>query len=219
MIYFQNLLLLPSPGAQQTLSPKQLKVIHGFIDKTEQLLSKIAPKGHRFLRSTKHVLDREKNWIDWKDRGVGVDRCPSLSIRLFLKQTTDKKLKNYVDVEGGDTISALKQRVADKLGIPIAEQRLAVGGTELREGKLVCDYPIPSKTVLNVDRVEPQMELPVMRKRENPSQGSGTKRVRLGTDELTRLWNCGSTDVDGALFSPCCSMLCVVKNVYVFLQS
>jgi hypothetical protein len=91
----------------------------------------------------------------------------------------------------------MKQKIADKLSIPVAEQRLAVGNVVLSDEKLVCDYPLPSKTVLSVKRVEPQPDLPPMRKRRQPQPQHAGKRVRLGTDELTRLWNCGSTDVDG----------------------
>ena len=35
-----------------------------------------------------------------------------------------------------------------------------------------------------------------MRKRRAMQSGGAHKQVKLGTEELTRLWNCGSTDVD-----------------------
>jgi hypothetical protein len=156
--------------------------------------------------SSQHLLHREKNWIAWKDRGIGSDRCPSLSLRLYLKTPSDKKPpKVYVDVEGGDSIASLKSKVADKMGIPPAEQKLVVkkkevGGKEvddtLVETKLVCDYTLPSKAVVIVHRVEPLPDMPPMRKRAIGGSSTGGKRVRLGTDELTRLWNCGSTEVE-----------------------
>jgi hypothetical protein len=136
----------------------------------------------------------------WKDRGDGAERCPTLSLRLFLKTTpaSDKAVpKAYVDVEGGNQISELKLKVADKLGIPTAEQRLTVDKKELEDGKLICDYDLPSKSVVQVQRVEPQPEMPPMRKRRQMSSMGSQKRVKLGTEELTRLWNCGSTDLAG----------------------
>lgn len=115
-------------------------------------------------------------------------------MRLYLDKVGSK---NYVDVEGGDTILSMKNKIADKLSIPVAEQRLAVGNTVLSDENLVCDYLLPSKTVLNVKRVEPQPVPPPMPKRRQPHAQHVGKRVRLGTDELTRLWNCGSTDIAG----------------------
>lgn len=137
--------------------------------------------------------------MGWKDRGDGTERCPTLSVRLFLKTTpaSDKAApKAYVDVEGGNTISHLKQKVADKLGIPVAEQKLSVDGKELADAKLVCDFDLPTKSIVQVQRVEPMPEMPPMRKRRAPQSGGAHKQVKLGTEELTRLWNCGSTDVD-----------------------
>eukprot|EP01048_Picozoa_sp_COSAG05_P020451 COSAG05_NODE_3478_length_2036_cov_1.042850_2_plen_179_part_00 len=170
--------------------------------KTEQQLDRIAPKGHRFLKSSLHVLHREENWIDWKDRGAGAERCQSLSVRLFVKHANeDQNMKNYVDVEGGDTVASLKLKVADKLGVPVAEQQLVVNGATLSDAKLVCDYPLPSKTVVTVQRVDPLQigeRFPMRKRRQDATVAQNSKRVRLGTEELTRLWNCGSTDVDGA---------------------
>lgn len=197
LIFFQNLLRLPAVGAPQKLTVSQRKKVESFVKKTEQLLEKTGKKAKRFLGSTQHVLHREENWIDWKDRGAGQDRCPSLSVRLYLEVNSKVNPRIYVDVEGGDTVLSMKQKIADKLSIPVAEQRLAVGNVVLSDEKLVCDYPLPSKTVLSVKRVEPQPDLPPMRKRRQPQPQHAGKRVRLGTDELTRLWNCGSTDVDG----------------------
>lgn len=202
LIFFQNLVKLPASA--QKLTPKRKAVIESFIKKTEQQLEKIAPKGHRFLKSSLHVLHREENWIDWKDRSVGADRCPSLSVRLFLKNVNEaQNMKNYVDVEGGDTIASLKLKVADKLGVPVAQQQLVVNQVVLNDTKLVCDYPLPSKPVVTVQR-DPQLageRLPMRKRRQDASATQNAKRVRLGTDELTRLWNCGSTNVDGAPLS------------------
>ena len=199
LIFFQHLQQLPSVGDPKRLAPKQRTIIDGFVTKTEALLEKIAPRGHRFLRGAQHILDREEHWMGWKDRGDGAERCPSLSVRLFLKTTppSDKKpVKTYVDVEGGSTVAGLKSKVADKLGIPAAEQRLSLGKQQLEDAKLVCDYAIPSKSIVQVGRAEPQPELPPMRKGRAAAGGAaGGKRVKLGTEELTRLWNCGSTEL------------------------
>ena len=96
--------------------------------------------------------------MGWKDRGDGAERCPSLSVRLFLKTTppSDKKpVKTYVDVEGGSTVAGLKSKVADKLGIPAAEQRLSLGKQQLEDAKLVCDYAIPSKSIYGETKDSP----------------------------------------------------------------
>jgi hypothetical protein len=214
LIFFQYLQNLPGVGdpPNARLSPKQRSTISGFATKAEALLDKIAPRGHRFLKGAQHILNRETHWIGWKDRGDGKERCPTLSVRLFLRTTAgDKTLpKVYVDVEGGNHISELKSKVADKLGIPAAEQRLTVEKQELEDGKLICDYDLPSKTIVLVQRSEPQPEMPPMRKRRQVSAMGAQKRVKLGTEELTRLWNCGSTDLAG--------ILCASSLVHTRLQ-
>lgn len=212
LIFFQHLQNLPAVGdpPNARLSPKQRAAIAGFATQAESLLDKIAPRGHRFLKGAQHILDREAHWIGWKDRGDGKERCPTLSVRLFLKTTpaSDKtEPKMYVDVEGGNQINELKLKVADKLGIPVAEQRLTVEKQELEDGKLICDYDMPSKTVVQVQRAEPQPEMPAMRKRRQMSAVGTQKRVKLGTEELTRLWNCGSTDLAGRPSSAPCGNL------------
>ena len=53
--------------------------------------------------TARHVLHRESNWTAWKDKVDGFkERCPTLGVRIFLKQTDDAKpadTKTYIDVE------------------------------------------------------------------------------------------------------------------------
>jgi hypothetical protein len=212
LISFNNLLKPSVVGAKgaKPLNPKQKETIQGFIKRAEELLEKIAPKGHRFLKSTRHVLQREENWKRWKDIGDGKERCPALSIRLFLKTdpTSKADLKTYIDVEGGDTVAGIKAKIADKVGIDASEQTLALLRTNtavkppkttkitLADEKYICDYEIQSKSVILVTQSELVLPMPPMRKRAVPQDGGGGKRINMGNKELTRLWNAGSTELD-----------------------
>eukprot|EP01052_Picozoa_sp_SAG31_P046882 SAG31_NODE_9144_length_1327_cov_1.311075_2_plen_289_part_01 len=156
LIYFKHL-LHPPPGpgkripgkpAAKQLSAKQKEIIDGLCKKAEQLLEKIAPKGHRFLRSTRHVLHREANWTAWKDvPDAFAERCPTLGVRIFLKTKDDAKpltaadTKTYIDVEGAESIADLKTKIENKLNIPAAEQKLELlesirGGKQAKTRKL-----------------------------------------------------------------------------------
>ncbi len=55
-----------------------------------------------------------------------------------------------LEVESGDTIEALKEKVADKTGIFPEYQSLDFKGTKLKDGRTVADYPIQKMEKINL---------------------------------------------------------------------
>lgn len=60
-------------------------------------------------------------------------------MKLFIKTITGKTI--VVDVEGDQTIALLKEKIKDKEGIPINQQRLIVAGRILEDDRTIwLDY-------------------------------------------------------------------------------
>lgn len=97
-------------GPNHVLSDAQQKWIQETTVKVLQLLEETPPDGSNFTANVKHILEREHNWISWKNDG-----CPS----FIPENATTFNIPNR------------KRRAGDSVSTPLQAKKLDLGNDEL----------------------------------------------------------------------------------------